>query len=460
MLVSPDSPPRAVAPTVARRTHAERPIGAIWRRLRSWASPAAIFVVSAFAAAGATGALAVAVLEHAARREADRSARVLTQVTGQGFVESRITPALMAGDPAAVRALDRVVRRRVLHDPIVRVKLWSPKGRIVYSDEPRLIGRWFPLQADDLRTLRTGRPDADVSDLTRAENRYERGRGKLVQVYMRLRATDGRPVLFEAYLRDASITEGGRRLWESFLPALIIGLVLLQLANIPIARSFARRLQRAERQRGDMLKRALEASDQERRAIATNLHDGVVQDLAAAAFTLDAAIATLGPAAEPRALDAIEEARELTRQGMRALRAELVDIYPPDVLRRGLSEALDEVLAMARRRGLDTQLAVPHPLSQPPATQAVLFRIAQEGVRNVVKHADATTVLVTVTAGADRAAIEVRDDGNGLATGIAPSGDHFGLRALRDLVEQAGGRLTLDGLPGLGTTLRAEVPVG
>jgi two-component system, NarL family, sensor kinase len=445
----------------APQTHAPADRGAVARRARrrTWRSPTAVLVLSAFVAAAMTGLVSVGVLQRTGRHEAERGARALTRIAGEGVVAPWVTPALLSGDPAAVARLDRIVRRHVLRGPVVRVKLWAPRGRVVYSDEPRLIGRRFRLRSDDWRVLRTGRGSADVSDLTQPENRFERAfHTPLLQVYQRLHATDGRSVLFEVYLRDAAVSARGRRLWQAFLPALIIGLVTLQLANIPLARSFARRLQRAERERGDVLQRALAASDRARRTIATNLHDGVVQDLAAAAFGLDAALATIGPSADPSAIRDIVEARDLTREGIRSLRLELVDIYPPDLLRTGLRQSLDDLMSMARRSGLRAELVLPEDLQQSAATQGVLYRAAQEAVRNVIKHAEARTVRVAFHADVTHAAVEIRDDGNGLGGRATAPDTHFGLRTLRDLLEDAGGILTVRGVPGHGTTLRAELP--
>ncbi len=64
----------------------------------------------------------------------------------------------MAGRPAALAELDRTVQERVLSEDIVRVKIWTPDGRIVYSDEPRLIGRRFTLGADEREALSAGSP--------------------------------------------------------------------------------------------------------------------------------------------------------------------------------------------------------------------------------------------------------------------------------------------------------------
>src|SRR5204862_328573 len=74
------------------------------------------------------------------------------------------------------------VRRQVLTPSVVRVKLWTAAGRIVYSDEPRLIGQRFPLGSQDRAALTGHAGHAEVADLQRPENRFERGFGKLLQV--------------------------------------------------------------------------------------------------------------------------------------------------------------------------------------------------------------------------------------------------------------------------------------
>ena len=79
-------------------------------------------------------------------------------------------------------ALDSVVRSRVLGSDIVRVKIWSPDGRVLYSDEPQLIGGVYILNEDDTAVFASGETDADISDLSKLENRFERGNGRLLEV--------------------------------------------------------------------------------------------------------------------------------------------------------------------------------------------------------------------------------------------------------------------------------------
>ena len=88
------------------------------------------------------------------------------------------------------------MRRRILSGtPIVRVKVWDARGRVVYSHAPNLIGSRFALGGAELRTLHNGGVEADASDLNRPENRTERAFKRLVEVYVGIRGPDGERLL-------------------------------------------------------------------------------------------------------------------------------------------------------------------------------------------------------------------------------------------------------------------------
>src|SRR3954447_16512717 len=108
------------------------------------------------------GFAAVELLRHTGTTEAINDAKRVTRIAGRGIVAPNITPALIKGDPKAIAAMDRVIRGRVLDGNVVRVKLWDPRGRIIYSDEHRLIGFRTPLGEDDLEALHRGTIDAEV----------------------------------------------------------------------------------------------------------------------------------------------------------------------------------------------------------------------------------------------------------------------------------------------------------
>jgi signal transduction histidine kinase len=151
-------------------------------------------------------------------------------------------------------------------------------GRILYSGEPRLIGRRHPLDPDDRAAFETGGSQTDVSDLSRLENRFERGEGSVVESHLPIEGPNGEPLLFELDQHAAGLTADGRRLLERMPPSLRGGLLLLQLADFARARRAADRLRHVDRQRAALLRRAVDASDFERRRLAADLHDGVVHE--------------------------------------------------------------------------------------------------------------------------------------------------------------------------------------
>src|SRR4051812_33189409 len=142
------------------------------------------FAVAGVIAVVLLAVVGVALLRDRGTNDATEDAKRVTRLVGVGVVEPVLSDALALGDKAAIARVDRTVRRGVLRDPVVRVKIWSPDGRIVYSDEPRLIGSRYSLGEDDRDTLHDGGVDAEVSDLSRPENRFERSQKKLLEVYL------------------------------------------------------------------------------------------------------------------------------------------------------------------------------------------------------------------------------------------------------------------------------------
>jgi signal transduction histidine kinase len=400
--------------------------------------------------------LQTAGVEHE-RRESVREA----ELAGVAVVAPVVSRAVLEGSAAQLSRLDLVVRQHLLKEPVVRVKLWSPDGRIVYSDEARLIGRRFPLGAEERALLASGGSTSELSDLSRPENRFERDQGDLLEVYTPITGPDGTVALFEIYHRFEPIAASGRQLWVTLLPALIGGLLLLEVFNLGMGRWFAGHIRRQDQQRVDLLAHALDATNVERRRIAADLHDGLVQDLTAASMTVAATTRALrdGRVAET-SISALETAGEAMRQGVGMLRTLLIDFYPADLGERGFPSALRDLVALAGTRGLDVQLSVASDLRVDLGTEGLLYRVAQEALRNVTGHARASHAFVS--AGADRfsAWVEIRDDGRGFDPQASPESGHIGLRALRDLVKDARGRLSVQSSPGEGTVVRAELPLG
>jgi signal transduction histidine kinase len=416
------------------------------------------YVASGLVAVVLVSLLGVWLFRRAGDAEAIRDAKDQTLIAAQGSVEPSLSDGLLRGDPKAIARVDRVVKERVLSDvsiaqAIARVKIWDRSGRVVYSDEPRLIGARYAMSPGDRAEFQNSTPEAAVSDLSKPENRFERKFGRLLEVYLPVQTPDGVRLRYETYYRSSFISARGRRIFRQFAPVMLGGLILLALIQLPLAWWLARRVQRGQEERERLLRSAIEASDMERRRIARDLHDGVVQDLAAVSYSLSAAAEG---ASAPYDSELREAAAE-TRHGISQLRTLLVEIYPPELHRAGLEAALADLLGASEARGIETALDVDDGLRLGRDTEALFFRVAQEAMRNVIKYADAKHVRVEVGAENGRARLLVEDDGRGFDPGHYEDAGHFGLRMLRDLARDAGGELEVNSAPGRGSRVSVEV---
>jgi signal transduction histidine kinase len=269
---------------------------------------------------------------------------------------------------------------------------------------------------------------------------------------------DGTRLLYEDYERSSTISASSQRQWEGLLPALGGALTVLYLIQLPLAYSLARRLRRRQHEREELLRRAIEASDLERRRIAADLHDGAVQRLAGVSLSLAAASSNNGKTErdqDHRLRAAVSEAAAETRETIRELRTLLVDIYPPTLQRSGLRAALSDLVAPLEAAGIAVTLDVPEGARLADDTEALFYRVAQEAVRNSRTHGNASEVRIALMQRPDQKRLLIEDNGRGFAhgdIGAEPEG-HFGLRLMRDLVDHAGGQLELHSAPGRGTSI-------
>src|SRR4051794_2070473 len=434
---------------------------------RSSALIVASFAVAGLAVVVLLGIIALVVFRQEGRDEAIGEAKRITRIVGQGVVQPHLGAAITGGDRDALAELDGVVRREVLSQGVVRVKVWDARGRIVYSDARELVGRRFALDGAERRVLLRGSGVvADVSDLNEPEQATERALhvGKLLEVYVPLRAGDGQRLLFESYLPYSLVSEGTDRLVRSFAPWLLAALLLLWIAQLPLALSMGRRLRRRQHEREVLLQRAIEASDLERRRIARDLHDGAVQNLVAVAYALGANRADEqdDDRGEGTGTLTISRPAAVVRETIRELRTLLVDIYPPNLHQSGLRAALEDVVAPLVTSGTTVELDVPHDLVLPTGAEALLFRVAQEAVRNAHRHSGAENVGVRVWTGDGWARLTVRDDGEGFVVGDLLERmreGHLGLRLVASLAHESGGRLDVESSRGEGTSVTVEVPL-
>jgi two-component system, NarL family, sensor kinase len=414
----------------------------------------------------ATGLLALAVIvlgtaelsEKTAADEAEWDALETTELLAHSVTEPEIPRGLVDGDAGAIDQLDREVLERLKVTDVDRVKIWNARGRVLYSDETRLIGQTFPLSDARREVLTAGRSEADVSRLDQPENQYERTPGGLLEVYTLIESPEGEPLLFEVYYSAASIDSRQDHLFDQFRPITLTALGLVVLVATALLFALTRRLRRSAEERERLLRAAADASDAERVRIARDLHDGVVQDLAGASFAVSAV--ARNPELPDSMREGLSRSAESLRTSLRGLRSLMVEIYPPDLHADGLDAALDDLLAPAATQGVAAAARVEGIDGVPDDTVALVWRVAQEAVRNALRHSGADNLTVTVDGNADGVVLEVTDDGRGFDPSRRPAGDRFGLRGLSSLIAEAGGELAVRSSPGAGTTIRLQMAGG
>lgn len=215
--------------------------------------------------------------------------------------------------------------------------------------------------------------------------------------------------------------------------------------------------QLVQQERVVLLKQALEASEAERRRIARDLHDSAVQDLAAVSFSLAGTSRRLSAEGQDELASMLDQAAATTRETMAGLRSLIVDIYPPNLHKEGIETALADLCATARSRGLKVDFEVTPGLSMSEQASATIYRIAQEAVRNVLRHARATALAVSLVQNSGLVQLEVADDGRGFDRAHGSASGHLGLRLLSDLAREVGGRLEIRSSPGQGAVVRLEM---
>ena len=216
--------------------------------------------------------------------------------------------------------------------------------------------------------------------------------------------------------------------------------------------AFNRMLDRLERERRQSGRRVLAAQEAERTGIARDLHDEVGQLLTGALLQLNS-IAERAPADRQE----LDEARQAVRQALDEVRRISSELRPEMLEHLGLVSALTELsTTFARVSGVDVERQFDRSLPKlAPDTELAVYRIAQESLTNVARHAQAKQVTITLERGHDSVVLRVIDDGRGFSG--APE-EHGGLRSMRERALLVEGALAIkDGARG-GVEVRLEVP--
>lgn len=198
---------------------------------------------------------------------------------------------------------------------------------------------------------------------------------------------------------------------------------------------------------------------EERNRLAREIHDTLAQTLSATALQLESAEALLDSKPE-KAHDSLRRALSLTRSNLEEARRSVQDLRAAPLEGRPLAAAL-KVLAerWEEETGINTRFKAVNGASPlPPRVEVALYRICQEALNNVSRHAKATRATIRLVLSPERARLSVEDDGRGFDPAAAPEG-RYGLVGMEERVVSVGGNLHIESHPGGGTRVEATVPL-
>lgn len=220
-----------------------------------------------------------------------------------------------------------------------------------------------------------------------------------------------------------------------------------------------RRLVARERAHELFVEQVIEAQEIERRRLAGDIHDGISQRLITLSYRLDAAARAVGD--DPiEASQQLDEARKLARLTLEEARAAIGGLRPPVLDDLGLAGGLASLARSMPQIDLELELSG---VRLPEHIELALYRIAQEALQNIVKHADATMARLRFAVDDDTARLEIVDDGVGFDTFENPVGSDetggYGVLSMAERAELVGGRLNVRSRPGAGTAVTATIPL-
>ncbi|HET7823185.1 MAG TPA: ATP-binding protein [Ornithinibacter sp.] len=407
----------------------------------------------------AVGALVVSWL--VVRSEAQRDAEVAARAIAHSIVAPLADDDFHDGDPAALARMGQVMENRARDGSIAHIKVWDDAGKgrgtVLWSDLAPLIGQSFEMEDEEYAVFGTNNTVSDISDLHKVENKMERSDGQLIEVYTGTKDASGAPILLEIYLSTAALPTEVRTRIREILPLPILALIALSLATLPLAVSLAHRVDRGQVHMRRLLINAVESTDLERRRVAQDLHDGVVQDLAGIGYSLESEAQRLPGGGALR--EHLEHIGEILRRDVAALRTLMADIYPPDLETKGLARAVRDLGIRQNQPPGVVRVEINGPLGQHPVTDRLIYRAVREALGNALRHAQASSVVIRIAQEDGRMTFEVVDDGVGFDPAAAGPEGHLGMRLISEMVVDAGGVLVVESVAGEGTRVHGELPL-
>ncbi|HEX9978530.1 MAG TPA: hypothetical protein VGB41_07885 [Acidimicrobiia bacterium] len=430
----------APRPKVAGMVRAE------WRELGRLGRTALVaLVLLAVVLVGLAMSIPPLVTHYLLEAERDSLVRAVQDLTAAGLIPQE-------ADLVDLEALVQDIDTRLPGREIVRVKIWTPDGTVVYSDAGVLIGNTYPLSEAAIAAFR-GEAQFSIPDLGHPENVAERGLGDLVEFYVPVDDLTGDHILvYEVYERPGHLLHTVNDIRRYVLVSVTVGVgllgVLLAILFFQNGVRTMRRQRETERALGDLIR----IQDEERTRIVGALHDEIGQPLYRILFGIEDCRARVEPGSP---VDAeLAGVGALARQVDSRLRSEL------RLLNAGLGTDLDLATCLRElatvtegEAGLRVGLETTGDLSLPPVNRAALLRAAQEGIINVRKHACAREVMIKATRSGDTIELEIVDDGVGIdgQRGV-------GIVTTTERLESIGGGLRVRRRRSGGTVFRAWVP--
>jgi signal transduction histidine kinase len=458
------------------------------------------FVLASLAAFVLIGAVVTVAMVRVVRERAEanagfHAAYVVNAVLGPTLQGVPLEKPLTGPE---LERVDEVVRNRILSDgQTVRVKLWSPDGTILYSDDRSLFGRTFPEEHGELQEVLGGHIENGVSDLNEAENVGERGiASKLFQTYLPLRnGVGGKPVAVAELYQDYSAIQAEiDNLVRVLLSVFAVGLAVLYALLLPIASGASRALRRKNDQLQEQAERleVLLSREQESVAELRNLNQMQTDFVAAASHELRTPLTsvigylrtlrqqglTTDPATAEEFLAAAEhQARRLSLLVRRLLSAAALEegTAPIQTTTVPIAELVEDVLrdlpagADRVQRHIEDGTAI---RTDPDRLHEIVLNL----VENALKYSvDGTPVEVSAGPDGDGFLIAVRDEGIGIDPGDQGAiferfhqvdqsatrrfgGLGLGLYLADQLCRDLGGSLEVRSAPGQGSTFTVRIP--
>jgi PAS domain S-box-containing protein len=363
-----------------------------------------------------------------------------------------VTPIQVGDDDHVLTTIDDVTERRraqdALRDSEARYRsivettaegviIGRPDGVIVYANQQ--MADMLGCSVDEL----TGRSGLDFVfpdwEMQVIENRAALDSGSVLRGEMKLRRKDG------------------GALWTWFSSSAMVDQSGAHVANLTMHTDTTKRRHAEEALRDSEVAKA---AQQERNHLARELHDSVTQALFAAALRMEALQRSSGQLL-PEVAAALEDVERLNRGALAQmrtmlleLRGETIEDVPLELLLRHLTEATQS------RARVSVHLSITGAASLPPHVHVAAFRIAQEALNNVVRHAHAGTARVELELGPGGLRLIVADDGCGYDPSRPVDSSHLGLVSMRERAADVGARLDVTSCPGGGTRVELEWPSG